>query len=91
MVSDPRKKLVEKHNRSWVATSIQELNISCQDVLLQKDFDLNNKPKSPIRCVCYGLKCCMEAGVSKITLSGSNLLLELAVEVKSNVQGVNSC
>jgi hypothetical protein len=47
--------------------------IACQDVLLQKGFDLNNKPKSRIRCVCYGLKCCMEVRFSKITSSGRSL------------------
>ena len=38
--------------------NIQELNISCQDVLLQKGLDLNNKPKSRFRLlrveVLYG-------------------------------------
>jgi hypothetical protein len=50
--------------------------IACQDVLLQKSFDLNNKPKSKIRYVCYGLKCCMEARFSKtrstVTLRGDS-------------------
>ena len=64
MVSDPRNKLVEKHNLSWVATSIQELNISCQDVLFTKDLDLKNKPKPRIHVTCYGLKCGMETRVS---------------------------
>jgi hypothetical protein len=50
--------------RDFILASI--MRISCQDVLLQKGFDLNNKPKSPVRYVCYALKCCMEARFSKM-------------------------
>ena len=42
-----------------------KLRISCQDGHLRKGFDLKNKPKSRIQCVCCGSKFCMEARFSK--------------------------
>jgi hypothetical protein len=48
--------------------------ISCQNPHFPKSCGMKDKSKPQIEKVDFHLKCCIEAGVSEITLSGSSSL-----------------